>query len=134
MPEQESKFDQWGVVEVMGHKKFAGHITEQVIAGSALVRVDVPEVVVVDYNRVERSFAPFTKLIGVSSVYAITPTTEEIARAMATQIAKYDGDPLPVRIPAERQLPASTDDDAVVVGAGRDDDDDAWDGYSERMG
>jgi hypothetical protein len=133
MPEQESKFDQWGVVEVMGHKKFAGHITEQVVAGSALVRVDVPEVVVVDYNRVERTFAPFTKLVGVGSVYAITPTTEEIARAMAKEIAKYDGDPLPVRIPAERQLPASTED-AVVVGAESDDDDEAWDGYSERMG
>jgi hypothetical protein len=95
MPEQESKFDQWGVVEVMGHKKFAGHITEQVIAGSALVRIDVPETKVVDYNHVERTFASYTKLIGVGSVYAITPTTEEIARAMATQIANYDGDPLP---------------------------------------
>jgi hypothetical protein len=113
MPEQESKFDQWGVVEVMGHKKFAGHITEQVIAGSALVRVDVPEVVAVDYNRVERTYAPFTKLIGVGSVYAITPTTEEIARRMAVEIARYDGDPLPVRLPESRQLAAVSQSDDV---------------------
>jgi hypothetical protein len=113
MPEQESKFDQWGVVEVMGHKKFAGHITEQVIAGSALVRVDVPEVVALDNNRVERTYAPFTKLIGVGSVYAITPTTEEIARRMAVEIARYDGDPLPVRLPESRQLAAVSQSDDV---------------------
>ena len=118
MPEQDSKFDQWGVVEVMGHKKFAGHITEQVIAGSALIRIDVPEVAVVDWRgENERTYAAYTKLVGVASVYAITPTTEEIARAMAKEIARYDGDPLPVQIPQERRLASPA---AVADATGED--------------
>jgi hypothetical protein len=139
--ENSQKFDQWGIVEVMGHKKFAGHITEQVIAGSALVRVDVPEVTVqrqrVEYD--ERGYGKgyvtetktvgaFTKMVGVGSIYCITPTSEEIARKCATELAKYDSDPIPVTLPVERQLPASTEqpaeEAAVVVGGGDDDDDD----------
>ncbi len=95
-------FDQWGIVEVMGHKKYAGHITEQVIAGSALVRVDVPEVKLA--GEPPRVVNSFTKLVGVGSVYCITPTTEEVARKMADQLARYDSDPLPVYIPEARQL------------------------------
>ena len=100
------KFNSWGIVEVMGHKKFAGHITEQPIAGSALVRVDVPEVTVKgrDYEIVVPAFS---KLIGAGSIYCITPTTEEIARRCAVEIARFDSDPIPVRLPAERQLAAS---------------------------
>lgn len=110
-------FDAWGIVEVMGHKRFAGHITEQQIAGAALVRVDVPEVT----NRRGETVPEYSKLVGVGSVYCITPTTEEIARKAARELANYDADPLPVYIPEERQLPPSTssfDDD--------DDDDAAW--------
>lgn len=102
--EQPQAFDQWGVVEVMGHKKFAGHITEQQIAGSALVRVDVPEVV----NARSETVPAYSKLIGVGSVYCITPTTEEVARKAARALAAYESDPLPVYIPQERQLAAAS--------------------------
>jgi hypothetical protein len=101
MDQTPEKFDQWGIVEVMGHKQFAGHITEQVIAGSALVRVDVPAVTSgggTEYNA-------FTKLIGVGSIYCITPTTEEIARKAARAMAGDDA-ALPVYIPEDRQIPA----------------------------
>jgi hypothetical protein len=97
-------FDQWGIVEVMGHKKYAGHITEQVIAGSALVRVDVPEVKLA--GEPPRVLNSYTKLVGVGSVYCITPTTEDVARQCAAQLARYDSDPLPVYIPEARQLAA----------------------------
>ena len=119
--EQGEKFDSWGIVEVMGHKKFAGHITEQTIAGSALIRVDVPAVKIG-----ERDLNPFSKLIGVGSVYCITPTTEEVARKAAEAIARHDSDPLPVYIPETRQIPAATD--AVTVPSD-DDDDDGYDPF-----
>ena len=94
-------FDHWGIVEVMGHKRYAGHITEQVIGGSALIRVDVPET-----KSGEVTHAPFTKLIGAGSIYMITPTTEEVARRAANAIAHYV-EVLPVTLPAERQIPAT---------------------------
>lgn len=106
MSEIAQAFDQWGIVEVMGHKRYAGHITEQIIAGAALVRVDVPEVEIANYGH-HRTVSAYTKLVGVGSIYCITPTTEEIARAAAVELARHDADPLPVHIPAQRQLTAA---------------------------
>lgn len=79
-------FDTWAVVDVMGHQRFVGKVTEQVVAGHGFVRVDVPET---DKQKA------WTKLIGPGSIYAITPVSEEIARAMArermaTPISEYD--------------------------------------------
>lgn len=123
MAESTQSFDQWGIVEVMGHKKYAGHITEQVIGGTSLIRVDVPECQVR-----EKKIPEYSKLIGAGSIYMITPTSEEIARKAAQRLAFSEGDPLPVYIPEERQLTAVSDDMArdfdVVVDADDDDFDD----------
>ena len=73
----------WAIVEVMGHRSFAGYVTEQPIGGASFVRVDVPEVA-------DRGNGPvlkaFTKLLGAGSIYAISPCTEETARAYAAQL------------------------------------------------
>ncbi len=82
--ENNKPFDQWCLLEIMGHQKFAGRVTEIVIAGQAFIRIDVPEIT--DATGVVRT-PGFTKLFGPSSVYAITPVVEEVARAMARQIA-----------------------------------------------
>jgi hypothetical protein len=68
------KLDTWALVEIMGHQKIAGHITEQTIAGSAMLRVDVPAC---------GEQKSYTRFYGASAIYSISPTTEEIARAMA---------------------------------------------------
>jgi hypothetical protein len=100
--------DTWAIVEVMGHRKYAGRVTEQQIAGAGLVRVDVPEVTVTKYGGRETSTVPaFSKLIGPASIYCITPVSEELARKAATRIAYEGGDPIPVYIPPDRQLPAA---------------------------
>ncbi len=80
-------FAEWAVVEVMGHQTYAGFASEQVVAGAALLRVDVPEV---------DGRPAFAKLIGMGSVYAITPVSEEVARRAAASLRK---DPLPVYMP-----------------------------------
>ncbi len=59
------KFEQWCVVEIMGHKKFAGFVTEQSVGGTSFVRIDVPEVAVAG-----RTLPAFTKLFGVGSRWA----------------------------------------------------------------
>lgn len=86
------KFDSWCIVEIMGHQKYAGRVTEQAIGGCNFVRIDVPEIpadtegVGVD-RRVLRSGTPaFTKFFGQGSIFSMTPVTEEIARRVAAGI------------------------------------------------
>jgi DNA polymerase-3 subunit epsilon len=67
-------FAQHCVVELMGHQKIAGLVTEQDMFGASLMRVDVPET--------SRQPA-FTKFYGAAAIYAITPVEEAIAQVMA---------------------------------------------------
>lgn len=81
---QETPFAHWCVVELMGHQRIAGMVTEANLFGSALMRVDVPAL--------ETQHRPgFTKYYGASAIYAITPVEEEIARAVAEA---YDNRPI----------------------------------------
>ncbi len=73
----EEKFEQWGVVEIMGHQRVAGKVTEQAVGGTAFVRVDVPE---------SDGRPAFTKLYGSGAIYAISITSEETARAIAARL------------------------------------------------
>lgn len=70
------KFEQWGIVEIMGHAQLAGRISEQSIAGTALLRVDVPQTI-------EGESAFRTEYVGGGSIYRMRVTTEEVARAVA---------------------------------------------------
>jgi hypothetical protein len=104
MTEQNERFTGWAVVEMLGHKKLAGFVSEQVIAGSALVRVDVPETLqrkaVAGYGgSVVESKPGYTKLIGVGSIYCITPTDESTARRAAAELERWN-EPIPVALPA----------------------------------
>ena len=74
---QSLKFDEWCILEIMGHQRYAGRVTEHTIAGQAFLRIDIPAV---------RDQVAFTKFFSASSVYAITPTTEELARGVATRV------------------------------------------------
>lgn len=67
-------FEGWAIVELMGHRRLAGHVSEQEIAGQAFLRLDVP------------ADLPVTQFYSASAVYCITPTTEEIARGLAARM------------------------------------------------
>ena len=83
MPQPELKsFETWAVVEIMGHKRFAGLVTEQPIGAASFIRVDVPAVTAAD----GKTLGPFSKLFGAASIYALTPCTEETARAFAASL------------------------------------------------
>jgi hypothetical protein len=105
MADTTEKFDQWALVEVMGHRRFAGRVTEQVVAGQGYVRVDVPPV---------GDRLAFSKLIGPGSIYCITPVSEEVARRLAEQ---YHERPVDVYTPSvQHALPYHNhgeDDDEV---------------------
>lgn len=98
MQEHTERFDEWAIVEVMGRQSYAGKVTEQVFGGASLIRVDVPSV---------NGSAAFTKLIGLSSIYAITPTTEDVVRRY---ISYHRPVPMNIYIPPARQLDAGIPD------------------------
>lgn len=86
-------FETWAIVEVMGHRQFAGFVSEQSIGGSSFVRIDVPA-------NEQYGLHAFTKLLGAGSIYAISPCTEETARAFAAQsrsksFSEYEAPRLP---------------------------------------
>ena len=96
----DESFKGWAIVELMGHRKLAGHVSEVTIAGSAMLRLDVP------------SEPPVTQFYGGSAIYCITPTTEALARKIASASR-----PTPVHayeLPAPREPaagdPAADDD------------------------
>lgn len=83
-------FAQWVVLELMGHRRLAGFLTEQEIAGNSFLRLDIP-----GQQGTTQWYSP-------SAVYAITPTTEDIARAVAAT-----SQPAPVQ---RWELPAARDE------------------------
>lgn len=90
-------FDQWAIVELMGHVKIAGHVTEAEYFGAKMGRIDIPNA--------EGGFT--TQYFSGGSVYRLTPTTEEIARAAAIR-----NQPAPVyQWELPKALTAATDED-----------------------
>src|SRR4051812_21700633 len=59
----------WAIIEIFGHQRIAGWMTEQVIAGQGFIRVDVPEI----SAEVGGPIATHSKLYGPGSIYAISP-------------------------------------------------------------
>jgi hypothetical protein len=96
---QSNIFENWCIVELFGHQKIAGKVTEQVIAGQGFVRVDVPQT----------SKRPaFTRLFGSGAIYSITPVEEEIAVLAAQQIYV---EPVTVYVAPSHQLNKPDDDE-----------------------
>lgn len=75
--ETKQSFDAWCLVELFGHAKIAGRCTEQNIAGTNFLRVDVPET--------DKQPA-FTKLYGAGAIYAINPVDEKTATLFVKEI------------------------------------------------
>lgn len=93
----------------MGHRKYAGHVSEHHIAGGAFVRVDVPETEQpAGFGREAYTTPAYTKQTGVSSIYMITPCTEDVARRAAQSIEEYH-QTIPVALPpAQHPLGSSS--------------------------
>jgi hypothetical protein len=69
-------FEEWALVELFGHQKIVGKVTETSLAGGAFLRVDVP-----GFNGEK----PFTRFYSPGAVYSISPVSEEIARGLMAQ-------------------------------------------------
>ncbi len=76
----EAPIEQWAIVEIFGHQRIAGRISEHTIGGCAFVRVDVPPI---EQANGQAPIPGFTKLYGNGAIYAITFVDEITARSTA---------------------------------------------------
>lgn len=102
--------DTWAIVELMGHRKLAGKLSEQTIGGSSFVRIDAPAQ---DGYR--------THLYGNAAIYGIHFVSELVARAVASRIddapiSAYD-------LPEHARIAMLEHDDDDLVDAEFDPDD-----------
>jgi hypothetical protein len=67
------KFESWAMVELYGHQRIVGKVSEATIGGCAFIRVDVPDVG--DKNG-------FTRFFGNGAIYSLNPVSEEIAQEL----------------------------------------------------
>lgn len=111
--ETKTTLETWAIVELFGHTTVAGYITEQSIGGGAFIRVDVPDI---------DGQPGFTKFYGDKAIYAITPTTEEVARIAVERLRVRPVTHFVVPAPsANRQLV-----DSYAESEPDKDDDESW--------
>lgn len=97
----------WAIVELFGHTRIAGFVSEYQVGGSAFVRVEVPA-----FLAEGQETAGFTKLFGAGAIYSITFTDEATARRAVEVIRPK---PISIFIPSapalmsQRHMPASED-------------------------
>lgn len=121
MSDETTAYEGWAVLELMGHRRLAGYVREVVQYGTPMCRLDVP---------VEGG-EPITQFYPGTSIYCLSPVTEDVARAVALRnkpapVSPYEV--LPPSLPAGRSVFGGPSSDFInpadVGGAGRDDDGD----------
>jgi hypothetical protein len=119
--QKQTTFEGLALVEIMGHRRAAGHVTTEYIGTAAFLRIVTPEVPPTEYTlerdtwiggqflcagsvlRSSRERAEV--LVGAGSVYAITPIKEEDLLSMASLrhevITTVGRQSLPAALPAD---------------------------------
>lgn len=100
----------WAIVELMGHRQRAGLCREVEQFGAKMLRIDIP-------TEGDPQFV--TEFYGGSSIYALRPAEEDVARSVAARL----GDPRPVA-PVSYRLPAPPVADPGDEYLGDEDEDD----------
>lgn len=109
MTNQNEEFGGWCILELLGHRRLSGFVTEEERFGTKLIRIDVPG----------PDGTTATQYYSSAALYAMTPTTEEIARAVALRnqpapVSRYE---LPA--PKAQAEPAEWSDGEVAAFAER---------------
>lgn len=73
MNDSQQSWEGWAILELMGHRRIGGFVSEVSMFGTAMLRIDIPG----DDGVV------MTQFYSGSSIYCLTPTTEAMARAVA---------------------------------------------------
>ncbi len=79
---KETTLDEWMILELLGHRRIAGHVREVQVAGAGFLRVDIPPTV---------GHAAQTQFVAPGSIYAMHPVTEDVATRF---VAKFRTPPV----------------------------------------
>lgn len=126
MTEEQSNFSGWAIVDVMGKQRYVGYVRTESYGAASLFRVDVPELPAREFvlehpeyvghtyapkgTRVQREASPgYTKLIGVGSIYMISPCSEAAAMK-AVELNQRAPMKVIELAPDGRSLPSPEDD------------------------
>lgn len=128
MTEQnQAKFGEWAVVELMGHQTEAGFVTTEAYGQAVMFRIDTPELPEREYilerpeyaggayfevgSKVKREGRPArSRLVSPSAIYAINPCTEETVLAA---LERNTHRPLIlIEAPKKKELPPPPEKDA----------------------
>lgn len=113
---QQEAFEGWAILELMGHRRLAGMLTEREIAGHRFLRLDVHD----------GTDQVVTQFYSPSSVYAITPSTEQICRALGARLRPAPVSRYEIEPPRPGTGPASAAPGVVDPGGEDLDDEDPW--------
>ena len=91
----EPKFEGWMILELMGHRRLGGLVSEQIVAGKGFIRIDI-------HGTGDKVV---TQLYNPDAVYGMTPTSEAIARGIGQNA------PAPVSVYELPQLRGGDHDD-----------------------
>lgn len=80
--DKKETFKEFCLVELFGHQKICGEVTEATLAGGVFLRVDVPA-----FNGEQA----FTRYFSPGAIYSLNPVTEAVARGL---MAQYRNEPV----------------------------------------
>ena len=86
-------YEGWAILELMGHRRRAGQVSEVELASAKLLRLDIPAV-----DDEGAAIPALTEFYGGAAIYCLTPCAEDVAR----RIARAIGNPHPVAPMAHR--------------------------------
>ena len=104
---EENTFEGWAILELMGHRKLAGKLSEAVIGGASFIRIDL--------YYIESVEPEMTQFYSPQAVYGITPMAEALARRFAegnqpVPVSQYEL-PRPEPMEAPPPFPGEEDED-----------------------
>ncbi len=99
MNENQESFECWAIVELFGHQRVSGLVSERQVAGAGMVQVDV--------HNAAGTEVLFTRLLNPKSIYAINP----VEKSIALYSGEYSARPITRFELKDNQLPPSFNDD-----------------------
>ena len=90
-----SDISNYALVELFGHQRIVGYVTEKAMGSAVWIRVDVPDLT--SSGKVIRE--GFTRYFSPGAVYSLTPISEEMMRKLLPAI---DGTPCEARALSSR--------------------------------
>lgn len=107
--------EMWAIVELMGHRRLAGRVSEVEAFGTKMLRIDIPKSAAIGDAEV------VTQFYGGPSIYGVSPVSEDVARAAAMRNQQAPVSPWEM---PKQPLPIANDDDDDRVDIGGEDSDD----------